>query len=86
MSQKERDIINIDDWRVVDDRALPAVDADQEQRPHYANPVWASEMRSAGPGCCFGLSITALIIVILIVLGLCAACWLMLQALGWLVP
>jgi hypothetical protein len=86
MSQNDRDIIDIDDWHVVDDRELPAVDVDEEPKPHYANPVWVGEMRSAGPGCCFGLSMTMLIILIIFLLGVCAACWLVLQALGWLVP
>jgi hypothetical protein len=29
---------------------------------------------------------TMLIVLIIFLLGLCAACWLILQALGWLVP
>ncbi|CAN5735847.1 hypothetical protein BH23CHL4_BH23CHL4_27660 [soil metagenome] len=86
MSHNDRDIIEIDDWRVVDDREVAAVDADEESAPHYANPVWVGEMRSAGPGCCFGLSMSMLILLIIFVLGLCAAFWLVLQALGWLVP
>ena len=86
MSQNDRDIIDIDDWRVVHDRELPAIDEDEEPDPHYANPVWVGEMRSAGPGCCFGLSMTVMVIIGVFVLGLCAACWLALQTLGWLVP
>lgn len=85
MSKNDPEIIEIDDWRVVSDAEMATVDDDEEPEPQYANPVWVGEMRSAGPGCCFGLSVTVLLIAIVFVLGLCAACWLVLQALGWLV-
>lgn len=86
MSRNNRDIIDIDEWRVVGDREAAPIDEDEEREPHYANPVWVGEMRSAGPGCCFGLSMTLLIILIVFALGVCALLWLLLEALGWLVP
>ncbi|MEZ4499664.1 MAG: hypothetical protein R2839_06215 [Thermomicrobiales bacterium] len=86
MSQREPEIIEIEDWRVVGDREISTLVDDEEPQPQYANPVWVGEMRSAGPGCCFGLSLTVTLILLIFLLGLCAALWLILQALGWLVP
>jgi hypothetical protein len=84
--QNDRDIIDIDDWRVVGQREVPAIDEDEEPEPQHPNPVWVGEMRAAGPGCCFGLSLTVTAVLVIFVLGLCAACWLLLRALGWIVP
>ncbi len=86
MSRNDPEIIEIDEWREVSDREIVPVDEDEEPEPQYANPVWIGEMRTAGPGCCFGLSLTVLAISLIFLLGLCAACWLILRALGWLVP
>ena len=87
MQNRDPEIIEIEDWRVVSDREVVSTYAeDEEAEPQYPNPVWVGEMRSAGPGCCFGLSLTVLLIGLIFLLGICAACWLVLQALGWLVP
>jgi hypothetical protein len=84
VSHRDPEIIEIEDWRVVSDHEVSALAEDEEPEPQYANPVWVGEMRSAGPGCCFGLSLTVLVIGLVFLLGLCAACWLILSALGWL--
>lgn len=84
MSYREPEIIEIDDWRVLSDAEVTPVAEDEEPQPQYPNPVFVGEMRSAGPGCCFGFSLTVLVIVLIFLLGLCAACWLILNALGWL--
>lgn len=84
MSRDDPEIIEIDHWRVISDREVARVDEDEEPEPQYANPVWVGEMRAAGPGCCFGLSVTVLAVACIFLLGLCAACWLVLRALGWI--
>ncbi len=86
MSNNDPEIIEIDEWRVVGDREIAPVDADEEPEPRYANPVWVGEMRSAGPGCCFGLSMTILIVMAVFLLGMCALLWIILRAIGWAVP
>ena len=84
MRKNDPDIIEIEEWRVVGDSEIVPVDEDEEPEPQYANPVWVGEMRSAGPGCCFGFSLTILLILLIFLLGLCALLWLILRALGWI--
>lgn len=84
MRNNEPEIIEIEEWRVIGDSEIAPIDEDEEAEPQYANPVWVGEMRSAGPGCCFGFSVTILLIMIIFLLGLCAALWLFLRAIGWI--
>ncbi|MGE3799306.1 MAG: hypothetical protein AB7G88_15870, partial [Thermomicrobiales bacterium] len=84
MSKNDPEIIEIEDWHVVSDGEVATVDEDEEPEPQYANPVWVGEMRTAGPGCCFGFSLTILVVTLIFLLGMCAACWLILRALGWI--
>jgi hypothetical protein len=85
MGKQQPDIIiDVDDWRMVGDDTPSPLHEDEEPEPGYPNPVWAGEMRTAGPGCCFGLSLTVALVLLIFLLGMCALVWLMLRALGWL--
>lgn len=82
MTDRDPEIIEVEDYRVVSDEIATIDDSVGNDAPQYQGPVWRTEVRTAGPGCCFGLSLTVLVALSIFMLGLCALCWLALMALG----
>ena len=84
----QREIIEVDDYRVIDVRESPIDDsapppAQAGPPPQFAGRVYTS---SGGGGCCLGLSATLLLIGIVFVLGLCALVMLIARLVGWAIP
>ena len=83
----QREIIEVEDYRVIDVREQPIDDAEpppsQSMPPQFTGRVYTS---SGGGGCCLGLSATLLIVGIIFVLGLCAFVMLIARLVGWAIP
>ncbi len=84
-----REIIEVDDYRVIDVRETPIDDSNDPSSlqgpppPQFSGRVYTS---SGGGGCCLGLSATLLLIGIIFILGLCALVMLIAKAVGWAIP
>ena len=84
----QREIIEVDDYRVIDVRETPIDDsvpppAQVGSQPQFGGRVYTS---SGGGGCCLGLSATLLLIGIVFILGLCALVMLVARLVGWAIP
>ncbi len=85
----QREIIEVDDYRVIDVREQPIEDSDLPPAqagpppPQFTGRVYTS---SGGGGCCLGLSATLLIIGVIFILGLCALVMLIARLVGWAIP
>lgn len=84
----QREIIEVEDYRVIDVREQPIDDSDLPPAqagppPAFSGRVYTS---SGGGGCCLGLSATLLIIGIIFILGLCAFILLIARLIGWAIP
>ncbi|MEZ4505243.1 MAG: hypothetical protein R2848_05065 [Thermomicrobiales bacterium] len=84
----QREIIEVEDYRVIDVREQPIDDAEPPPSqsmppPQFTGRVYTS---SGGGGCCLGLSATLLIVGIIFVLGLCAFVMLIARLVGWAIP
>ncbi|TXG82202.1 MAG: hypothetical protein E6R14_06980 [Thermomicrobiales bacterium] len=84
----QREIIEVEDYRVIDVREEPIDDtqmppAQSAPPPQFSGRVYTS---SGGGGCCLGLSATLLVIGIIFVLGLCAFVMLIARLVGWAIP
>ncbi len=84
-----REIIEVDDYRVIDVRETPIDDSEDlsslpgQPAPQFSGRVYTS---SGGGGCCLGLSATLLLIGIIFILGICALIMLIAKAVGWAIP
>ena len=84
----QREIIEVDDYRVIDVREEP-IDDSQMPPPQAVPPSQFSGQvytSSGGGGCCLGLSATLLLIGIVFVLGMCALVMLIARLVGWAIP
>jgi hypothetical protein len=84
-----REIIEVDDYRVIDVRESPIDDSEDpsplqgQPAPQFTGRVYTS---SGGGGCCLGLSATLFLIGIVFILGLCALVMLIAKLVGWAIP
>ena len=88
MSEK-REIIEVDDYRVIEVREEPIADSDlPPAQPGYPSPQYPGRVytSSGGGGCCLGLSATLILIGIVFILGLCAFVMLVARVVGWAIP
>jgi hypothetical protein len=85
----QREIIEVDDYRVIDVREEPLDDSDLppaqpvSPSPQFSGRVYTS---SGGGGCCLGLSATLILIGIIFILGICAFVMLVARLVGWAIP
>lgn len=84
----DREIIEVDDYRVLDVRESPIEDselppAQAGPQPQFSGRVYTS---SGGGGCCLGLSATIFILGLIFVLGSCALVMLIARLVGWAIP
>ncbi len=84
----QREIIEVEDYRVIDVREVPAEDsapppAQSGPPPQFSGKVYTS---SGGGGCCLGLSATLLVIGIIFVLGFCVLALAVARFIGWAIP
>lgn len=81
----QREIIEVDDYRVIDVRETPIEDSEipVAEPPQYYGRVYRS---SGGGGCCLGLSATLLLLATIFVLGLCAFVMVIVKLVGWAIP
>lgn len=86
----EREIIEVEDYRVLDVHEEPLGDEQPPFAPQPPIQQWTSETYtttvSGGGGCCLSFSITLLIIAIVFLLGICFLIYLLGRAIGWAVP
>jgi hypothetical protein len=84
-----REIIEVDDYRVIDVREEPIDDSDLPPAhagppsPQFSGRVYTS---SGGGGCCLGASATLILIGVIFILGLCAFVMLIARLVGWAIP
>jgi hypothetical protein len=91
---KNDEIIDVEEWRVVGDEERPNVEPlpalrERERLPaEQQEVIWIGGPTTVvgGRGCCLGFSTTILVIVVIFILGLVAACWLIATLLGWALP
>ena len=89
--REKREIIEVEDYRVIDVRETPL---DDSQPPLPSQPPaqqWGGQQTytttvRGGGGCCLGFSVTLLLIVLVFVLGVCFLIYLLGQAIGWALP
>lgn len=86
----EREIIEVEDYRVLDIREEPLDDTEppfQQQPPiqQWSGRVYTSTS-SGGGGCCLSLSLTLLLAGIVFLLGVCFLIYLLGRAIGWAIP
>lgn len=86
----QREIIEVDDYRVIDVREEPIDDSDLPPAqagpppPQFYGRVYTSS--GGGGGCCLGLSASLLLIAVVFVLGLCALVMLIARLVDWAIP
>ena len=85
----EREIIEVEDYRVLDVRETPLDDSE----PPFAQPPaqqWSSQTYTTtvrgGGGCCLSFSVTFLLIGLIFLLGVCFLIYLLGQVIGWAIP
>lgn len=86
----EREIIEVQDYRVLDVREEPLQDSHPplSQRPpgqQWDGEIYTTTVRGGG-GCCLSFSVTLLIIGIIFLLGVCFLVYLAGRAIGWAIP
>jgi hypothetical protein len=86
----EREIIEVEDFRVIDVREEPL---DESEPPFAQQPpmqTWSGQTYTTtvrgGGGCCLGFSVTLLLIGLVFVLGVCFLIYLLGRAIGWAIP
>jgi hypothetical protein len=85
----QREIIEVDDYRVIDEREQPIDDSEfPPAQPGPAPPQFSGRVytSSGGGGCCVGLSAGLLLIVIIFLLGFCALVMIVARLVGWAIP
>jgi hypothetical protein len=86
----EREIIDVEDYRVLDVREQPLDDSEPPFAPQPPVQQWTGQTYTTtvrgGGGCCLSFSITLLVIGLVFVLGVCFLIYLLGQAIGWAVP
>ena len=87
----DRDIIEVEDYRVVEVREEPLPDTDEPPpgpvpAQQWSGRVYTTSVSGGGGGCCLGLSATLLLIGVVFVLGVCALIYLIAQLIGWAIP
>jgi hypothetical protein len=85
----EREIIEVEDYRVIDVREEP-LDDSEPLAPQPPGRQWTGETYTTtvrgGGGCCLGFSVTLLLIGLIFVLGVCFFIYLLGRAIGWAMP
>lgn len=86
----EREIIEVEDFRVLDVREQPLDDSEpplSQQPPiqQWTGETYTTTVRGGG-GCCLGFSVTLLVIGLVFLLGICFLIYLLGRAIGWAIP
>jgi hypothetical protein len=83
----QREVIEVEDYRVIDVREEPIDDSELPPAPPPAQQ-WSGRVytTSGGGGCCLGASATILLFGFIFVLGLCAFVLLIARLIGWAIP
>ena len=85
----EREIIEVEDFRVLDVREQPLDDTEPPvQQPPiqpWSGQTYTTTVRGGG-GCCLGFSVTLFVVALVFLLGLCFFVYLAGRAIGWAVP
>jgi hypothetical protein len=86
----EREIIEVEDFRVLDVREEPIPDSEPtypQQPPvqQWSGQTYTTTVRGGG-GCCLSFSITLLLAGIVFILGVCFLIYLLGRAIGWATP
>lgn len=85
----DREIIEVEDYRVIDVREQPIEDAElPPATPPTQSQQWSGRVytSSGGGGCCLGLSATIILIAFIFLLGLCAFVLLIARLIGMAFP
>ncbi len=86
----DREIIEVEDFRVLDVREEPLGDEQPPASPQPPIMNWSGETYtttvSGGGGCCLGFSVTMLLIALIFLLGVCFFIYLLGRAIGWAIP
>ncbi len=86
----EREIIEVEDYRVIDVREEPLDDSylppspPQSPAQQWSGRVYTSS--GGGGGCCLGASATLLLVGFIFILGFCAFLLLIVKLVGWAIP
>lgn len=86
----EREIIEVEDYRVLDVREQPLDDSQEpfpQQPPvqQWSGETYTTTVRGGG-GCCLSFSLTFLLIGVIFLLGVCFFIYLLGRAIGWAIP
>lgn len=86
----EREIIEVENFRVLDVREEPVDDSQPPPAPSPSFQQWSGQTYTTtvqgGGGCCLGFSLTLLLIAIIFLLGICFFIYLLGRAIGWALP
>lgn len=82
-----REIIEVEDYRVIDVREEPIPDSEPVSPPPHTQQ-WSGEIytSSGGGGCCLSMSATILLIGFIFLLGMCAFVLIIARLIGWAIP
>jgi hypothetical protein len=85
----QREVIEVEDYRVIDVREEPIDDSELPPAPPPPAQQWSGGRvytTSGGGGCCLGVSATILLILFIFILGFCAFVLLIARLIGWAIP